>query len=102
MTIGISSRQEGFRRCGIAHSVSRTEYADDHFSKEQLASLKAEPMLVVEVMKTEPARPNANEAISMVKEIADLAALEILATGEDRKTVLAAIDVRRKELGPAE
>ena len=98
MTIGISSRQEGFRRCGIAHSISRTEYADDHFSKEQLAALKAEPMLVVHLVKDEPPGPNAAKAIALVKGAADLAALDELALGEERKSVLAALAARYKEL----
>ena len=48
--IKITAKQEGFRRCGVAHSAAPTEYPDDHFSKEDLASLKAESMLVVEVI----------------------------------------------------
>lgn len=46
--IRITSKQDGFRRCGIAHSATATEYPDDQISKKDLATLKAEPMLVVE------------------------------------------------------
>lgn len=45
----ITSKFDGFRRCGVAHSVQPTEWADDRFSEEQVACLKAEPMLTVEV-----------------------------------------------------
>jgi len=48
MPIRIASIKEGFRRCGIAHSREPKIYADDHFSKEELRILQAEPMLKVE------------------------------------------------------
>lgn len=50
--IRITSKSEGFRRAGIAHSSVPTEYPDDAFTKDQLAQLKAEPMLVVEEIST--------------------------------------------------
>lgn len=43
----IRSRKEGFRRCGIAHTQDPVEYADDHFSKEELETLESEEMLIV-------------------------------------------------------
>lgn len=46
--IRIRSKREGFRRAGLAHSVASREYPDDFFSREQLAALKAEPMLTIE------------------------------------------------------
>jgi hypothetical protein len=46
--IRITSKREGFRRAGLAHSANPAHYFDDHFTAEQLAALKAEPMLVVE------------------------------------------------------
>jgi len=48
--IRIKSKKDGFRRCGIAHPATPMEYPDDRFSKEELRILKAEPMLVVEVV----------------------------------------------------
>jgi len=48
--ICITSKRNGFRRCGIAHPDTLTEYKNDHFSKAQLAQLQAEPMLVVQVL----------------------------------------------------
>ena len=43
----ITSKQEGFRRCGEAHAVAPTEWPDDRWTQEELAALAAEPMLVV-------------------------------------------------------
>lgn len=51
--IRISSKQDGFRRCGVAHPRQATEYPDKHFSRDQLEILQAEPMLKVEVITEE-------------------------------------------------
>ncbi|HCT7706611.1 TPA: hypothetical protein OT801_000605 [Morganella morganii] len=47
MPVTITAKVNGFRRCGIAHPDTATTYPDDHFTKAQLAELRAEPMLVV-------------------------------------------------------
>ena len=47
MAIKIRSEREGFRRCGIAHSVKETVYSDDQFFPDEIARLQAEPMLTV-------------------------------------------------------
>jgi hypothetical protein len=52
--IRIRSHQEGFRRAGVAHSKEWKEYADDHFTAEQLEQLVNEPMLQVEEVDGEP------------------------------------------------
>lgn len=96
--IRISAKQEGFRRCGVAHTTAPVEYSDDQFTTEQLAWLRAEPMLVVEIIKNEPSRPTATDAIATVKAAATVDALNALAAGEERKSVQAAIEARRKEL----
>ncbi len=46
--ITITSKKEGFRRCGIAHSREAVAYEDLFFDEERLAILEAEPMLRVE------------------------------------------------------
>lgn len=48
--IRITAKQDGFRRAGMAHTKDPKEYADNKFTREQLAALKAEPMLIVEVI----------------------------------------------------
>jgi hypothetical protein len=48
MTIRITAKRDGFRRCGVAHSETPTTYPADYFNKEQLATLKADPYLIVE------------------------------------------------------
>ena len=47
--IRIRSKRHNFRRCGMPHPKEPVDYPDDRFSEEELAILKAEPMLVVEL-----------------------------------------------------
>ncbi len=54
MALLIKSKKEGFRRCGVAHSVEETRWPDDAFTPEQLEALKVEPMLLVVVVVDEP------------------------------------------------
>lgn len=46
--IRITSKKEGFRRCGIAHSTKPKLYPNDKFNKTELETLINEPMLIVE------------------------------------------------------
>lgn len=59
--IRISSKQEGFRRCGVAHPKEATEHQDDAFTPEQLKQLQAEPMLVVELVKDNSKKEDKKE-----------------------------------------
>jgi len=56
--IRIKSKKVGFRRCGIAHPAEFVEYPDDRFSKAEIAILKAEPMLIVEITKGKEKAPS--------------------------------------------
>ncbi|RTY72306.1 MULTISPECIES: HI1506-related protein [Pseudomonas fluorescens group] len=47
MTIVITSKHDGFRRCGIAHSSTAARYPDDFFSEAQLRALSKEPQLIL-------------------------------------------------------
>lgn len=69
MPVIITSKTDGFRRCGLAHPARPVEHADGAFTEEQLEILKAEPMLVVQETVAAPADPLA----AMTK--AELAAL---------------------------
>lgn len=48
--IRITAKQDGFRRAGMAHTKEPKEYPDNKFTRDQLAALAAEPMLVVEIL----------------------------------------------------
>lgn len=54
--IRIRSKIDGFRRCGVSHPVAPSSYPDGRFSKKELETLKAEPMLTVEEIAEEPVK----------------------------------------------
>lgn len=98
----ITSKKEGFRRCGVAHSTTPTEHPDGAFTPAQIEALHDEPMLVVLAAEEAGAEPAskpvpAAEMIAMIKG-APADDLDRLAEGETRKTVLDAIAARRRDL----
>ena len=110
-TIIITSKKEGFRRCGIAHSKQPTEYPADHFGPEVLKQLQAEPMLTVQLgeAETKPPKvpeekpPKAEDLIAAVEAAQTLEQLAALVPDtEKRKTVIAAFEKRIDELQPKE
>lgn len=44
----ITSKKDGFRRCGVEHPATPTLHEEDAFTDEQIEILKAESMLIVE------------------------------------------------------
>ncbi len=62
MPVQITAKKDGFRRAGVAHPTVMTEYADDAFTAEQLALLKAEPMLTVKIIKAAKKDNGSKEA----------------------------------------
>lgn len=60
--IRITSKREGFRRCGVAHPKTPTEYPGGTFTREEIEILKADPMLQVELIPDEkPKRTKGTE-----------------------------------------
>ena len=59
MPIRITSKRDGFRRCGIAHTGTEV-YPDDRFTPAELAALQAESLLVVDILR-EPAPGKASK-----------------------------------------
>lgn len=59
--IRITAKQDGFRRAGMAHTKEPKEYPDDKFTRDQLAALKAEPMLIVEQIDVKEAKAPAGK-----------------------------------------
>ena len=104
MPIKITSKKDGFRRCGIAHPKEATEYPDDRFTKEELTVLDAEKMLVVEIIPGGLGKKeyelNVPKTVELVTAAETIEALDDLAKDETRKGVLDAIEKRRAELTP--
>jgi len=60
--ITITSKKDGFRRLGVAHSQTPTSYDDDRFTAEELTTLQKEPMLIVVVTaEKEPEEPKSSK-----------------------------------------
>lgn len=54
--IRIHCTKPGFRRAGQAHPAV-ADYPEDHFSAAQMAALRAEPLLVVEMATEDTPKP---------------------------------------------
>ncbi len=61
--IRVHCRKPGFRRAGLAHPA-RAEYPAEIFSAEQLAALRAEPMLSVQEVEEEFEGAGGGEAVA--------------------------------------
>ena len=48
--VRITARTHGFRRAGMAHPGTPTDYPAGHFTPQQLRQLEAEPQLIVQVI----------------------------------------------------
>ena len=66
--IRIKSKTAGFRRCGMAHPAEAVEYPDDKFTPQQISILKAEPMLIVEVIRAKAADDIGDMTVDKLKE----------------------------------
>lgn len=53
----ISAKQDGFRRCGIAHPAEAVDHPAGTFTEKEIRVLKADPMLVVQDAPGKPAEP---------------------------------------------
>ncbi|MEW5897736.1 MAG: HI1506-related protein [Bacillota bacterium] len=59
--VRITSKVDGYRRCGVLHPARPTDYPDGQFTGEQLAILKADPLLAVEEIPEETTSGDAPE-----------------------------------------
>ncbi|MES1936690.1 HI1506-related protein [Salinisphaera hydrothermalis] len=110
----ITANRTPYRRAGLDLSEPLTLSADA-LSKGQIETLKADPVVHIEETDVpaddvapadgEPLKPakNAKELIEQIGQVEDVASLDALADGEDRKTVLDAIKAQRAKIqGEAE
>jgi len=68
----IKSKRNNFRRCGVAHPDQWVEYPEGRFTAKEIAILKAEPMLQVEVTV-----PEENNGTGPDAENGELAAMTV-------------------------
>ncbi|EGG3068902.1 hypothetical protein MOR33_003116 [Salmonella enterica] len=81
--IYITSKREGFARCGVRFSETTTSYPDDRFTPEQLADLESEPMLIVS-RDAGMTAGQAAEQISRLKNTLDAAEHEVAVVTAER------------------
>lgn len=73
----IKSKRNNFRRCGVAHSDQWVEHPEGSFTAGEIAILKAEPMLQVEMVVPEenngkgPDAENGELAAMTVEQLKD-------------------------------
>lgn len=80
MPVRIASKQDGFRRCGVAHSCAPVVWPDDKFTAKQLKQLQAEPMLIVDIVSDTAPEPASVLKVLTLDELiaaADLATLKL-------------------------
>jgi len=109
MTIRITSKKNGFRRCGIEHPDQTVVHPDGTFTPEQIKQLKAEPMLIVEeVPENKPGNDNptnnpvaglnAELAIEAINTRLLVPELQMVLNYDKRVTVTKAAQTRIDEL----
>lgn len=103
-TIRITAKQDGFRRCGIAHPATPIEHPASRFPEGDLARLEAEPMLIVErvVPASVPIAPKLSAAAAKLVEEWALDTATITATGADGLVTKADVEAHLKTLGDAD
>ena len=62
--IRITSKRHNFRRCGVAHPKGPVDHPDGKFSQKDLAVLKAESMLTIEVIRDQMSEVSGNTGIN--------------------------------------
>lgn len=83
--IVITSKREGFRRCGVAHAAGPTQWPDDRWTEAELDALMAEPMLTVDhveqplemVVKPDPPGDATPPPLGLVEDEDDPAVIEV-------------------------
>jgi hypothetical protein len=78
MPVIITSRKDGFRRAGLAHPAQAVTHPDGRFTPGQIEALRAERMLVVQVIPAAPEEPEG-------KNPADMTVVELKALLDERK-----------------
>ncbi|WP_163304438.1 HI1506-related protein [Enterobacter ludwigii] len=95
MPVRIASKQDGFRRCGVAHSCAPVVWPDNKFTAKQLKQLQAEPMLIVDVINDAAPEPTVSSQVMTLGDLiltADLATLQ-LARGAINDRLVEELDV---------
>ncbi len=94
--ITITSKRDGFRRCGVAHRDVPVTWPDGSFTEEQLAILRAEPALVVHTGSISGDDDKLKAALGHVQELEG----QLQEVTADRDRLQAALALRTASLSP--
>lgn len=94
--ITITSKRDGFRRCGVAHRDVPVTWPDGSFTEEQIAILRAEPALVVHTGAISGDDDKLKAALGRIQELETQ--LEEVTTDRDR--LQAALALQTASLSP--
>ena len=76
--IVITSKREGFRRCGVAHAAGPVAWPDGRWTEAELDALMAEPMLTVAQAADGPPPGDATPPpLGLVEDEDDPAVIEV-------------------------
>ena len=75
--IVITSKREGFRRCGVAHAAGPTQWPDDRWTEAELDALMAEPMLTVDYVEAPAPGDATPPPLGLVEDEDDPAVIEV-------------------------
>ena len=75
--IVITSKREGFRRCGVAHAAGPVAWPDDRWTEAELDALMAEPMLTVDYVEAPAPGDATPPPLGLVEDEDDPAVIEV-------------------------
>lgn len=87
--ITITSKRDGFRRCGVAHRDVPVTWPDGSFTAEQIAVLRSEPALVVHTGAVSSNNDKLKAALERIDEL-EAVSLQLSDDAEKLKTQLQA------------
>ncbi|EOV5856876.1 TPA: HI1506-related protein [Klebsiella quasipneumoniae] len=95
--ITITSKRDGFRRCGVAHRDVPVTWPDGSFTDEQIAILRAESALVVHIGALSGDDDKLKAAQGRIQELE----IQLEEVTTDRDRLQAALALQTASLSPA-
>ncbi|HBV3344956.1 TPA: HI1506-related protein [Klebsiella variicola subsp. variicola] len=94
--ITITSKRDGFRRCGVAHRDVPVTWPDGRFTDEQIAILRAEPALVVHLGAVSGDDDKLKNALARIQELE----VQLKDVTSDRDLLLVTLELQKASQSP--
>ncbi|SLR48073.1 HI1506-related protein [Klebsiella pneumoniae] len=95
--ITITSKRDGFRRCGVAHRDVPVTWPDGSFTDEQIAILRAEPALVVHLGAVSGDDDKLKNAQARIQELE----VQLKEVTSERDLLLVTLELQKASQSPA-